>query len=49
MGESSSRTASAPIMAVKVPWPYFSRALRYSSSVSICLNSRSVLPGSVTT
>ena len=46
---SSSRTASAPIAAVKLVGPNSAFAARYSSSVSSCCFSSSEVPGSVTT
>ena len=46
---SSSRTASAPIAALKLLSPYFSHAARYSSSLSDCLSLSGVSIGSMTT
>ncbi len=46
--ESTSRTASAPILATKASSPYSSWACKYSCSVSNCFSSRGVLPGSIT-
>jgi hypothetical protein len=45
---STSRTASAPILATKASSPYSSTACGYSVSVRSCLISSGVLPGSIT-
>ena len=45
---SISRTASAPIMAVKLSAPYWSCASRNSSSVRSCFSCSGVMPGSTT-
>ena len=47
--ESNSLITSAPIPALKAFEPHLVTASRYSLSFKICLNSRSVSPGSVTT